>query len=664
MSEENPCDADSRTEGRHVKPNQGIWKNKVEYILSLAGYTTGTSDFWRFPYLIWRHGGGTFIFAYVISAVIIAIPVYYLEVAVSQFSGRGMFDVWDISPIMKGLGIGMFLINLEYVISAPTFRLWIMQYIGYSCMSPLPWKRCDNPWNTPACVDFYNTPSETVNSTLNISQASTSEYNMSATVPKMQVLAEEEFFLHKIPQISGSVYELGTLRWDLCLCLLVVSVMMSLLHNILQISGSVYELGTLRWDLCLCLLVFTSVCTACVIKSEKSIGKAMYVLTFLPLVLLVIIWIRTLVSPGAVAGMKYFLTPNLRKFGELELWVQAGFSAVFSLGTAHGGVMELGSGASFRTSVLSASVIPCVIDIFGSIFTSMVVYSVIGVMAHESGMQLGETLFSGNSAAFVAFSRAFSFFPLPNLWLVLFFLAFLVATSDIIIIFYEILNRCLQNFVPGLRDRPKTSFAAMFVISFLANLPFCTQAGPYFFQITGWYIASWGVFLMATLECVTFMWIYGGHMLDENIKMMNGTKMPHIIRFTAAFVCPVLFIVILVIGMARYKPPVFGTYHYPSFVEGIGILISILPLIPVVYWIMLCLYRNRGAGFQKEGLNKLIRPGVLWGPRDLDVIGDFQEVAAKQKSWSQTAYYNLTGRHREITRSETCDQPYVMTKMI
>ncbi|XP_033752338.1 sodium- and chloride-dependent GABA transporter 3-like [Pecten maximus] len=627
MSDGIPCDADSSAEGSHVKTNQGMWANKMEYIMSLAGYTTGSSDFWRFPYLIWRHGGGTFILAYVICAIVIAVPLYYLEIAVSQFSGRGMFDVWDISPIMKGLGIGMFIINFEYLMISPTFRLWIMEYIGYSFMSPLPWKRCDNPWNTPACVDNYITQS-VMNTTLNITEVSA--YNVSPQVPTPQVLAEEEFFLHKI----------------------------------LQLSGSVYDLRTLRWDLCICLLVFSTACATCVVKSVESIGKAMYVLTFLPILLLIIIWIRTLVAPGSVAGMRYFLTPDITKLGEVELWVQAGFAAAFSLCTANGGNMEIGSRASFRTNVFSASVIPCVMDVVGSIFTSMVIYSVIGVMAHESGMELGQTLFAGNSAAFVAFSRAFSFFPLPNLWLVLFFVAFLVATSDIVIFYYEILKRFLEQFVPGLKTRPKTAFVAMFVIGFLIGLPFCTQAGAYMYQIIGWYTASMGVFIMATLECVIFMWIYGGQMLDENIKLMNGTTMPHIIRFAAAFICPVIFMVFLVLGIVRYKPPVFGTYHYPSVVEGIGIVISLLPLIPLLYWIMLSLYRNRGNGFSKKGLIKLFQPSVLWGPRDLEVVDEYQEVAARPKSWSQTAYYNLTGRERKITRPTTCEQPYVMTKMI
>ncbi|XP_060079466.1 sodium- and chloride-dependent glycine transporter 2-like, partial [Ylistrum balloti] len=237
MEEETAFDEDHNTEESIGKRNQGTWDNRVEYILSLSGYTTGSSDFWRFPYLIWRYGGGTFILAYIFSAAVVAVPVYYLEVTVAQFSGRGMFDVWEISPIMKGLGIGMFIINFEYLIIAPTFRLWIMQYIGYSFMSPLPWKRCDNPWNTPACVDLYITLP--ANSTKNISQGEISAHNVSSAITAPPGASRRGVFP---TQDTTSL-------------------------------NSVYDLGTFRWDLCLCLLVFTTLCAASVIKDVKSIGK-------------------------------------------------------------------------------------------------------------------------------------------------------------------------------------------------------------------------------------------------------------------------------------------------------------------------------------------------------------------------------------------------------
>lgn len=45
---------------------ENTWPNKVEFILSLFGYTSGVSDFWRFPYLTWRNGGGKIVFLFIL----------------------------------------------------------------------------------------------------------------------------------------------------------------------------------------------------------------------------------------------------------------------------------------------------------------------------------------------------------------------------------------------------------------------------------------------------------------------------------------------------------------------------------------------------------------------------------------------------------------------
>lgn len=35
------------------------WANKVEFILAVAGHIIGLGNFWRFPYLCYKNGGGT-----------------------------------------------------------------------------------------------------------------------------------------------------------------------------------------------------------------------------------------------------------------------------------------------------------------------------------------------------------------------------------------------------------------------------------------------------------------------------------------------------------------------------------------------------------------------------------------------------------------------------
>ena len=35
-----------------------VWSRRIEYLLSLFGYSVGLANIWRFPYLCMRNGGG------------------------------------------------------------------------------------------------------------------------------------------------------------------------------------------------------------------------------------------------------------------------------------------------------------------------------------------------------------------------------------------------------------------------------------------------------------------------------------------------------------------------------------------------------------------------------------------------------------------------------
>ncbi|XP_047914956.2 sodium- and chloride-dependent GABA transporter 2 isoform X1 [Anser cygnoides] len=244
---------------------RGQWNNKLEYVLSVAGEIIGLGNVWRFPYLCYKNGGGAFFIPYLIFLFTCGIPVFFLETALGQYTSQGGVTAWRrICPLFEGIGYAsqviVVLLNFYYIV----VLAWALFYLFSSFTIDLPWGSCNHEWNTGNCMELQR-----ANSTLNV----TSE---NATSPVIEF-------------------------WE---------------RRVLKISDGIQHVGSLRWELALCLLLAWIICYFCIWKGVKSTGKVVYFTATFPYLMLVVLLIRGVTLPGASQGILFYLYPDLSRLGD------------------------------------------------------------------------------------------------------------------------------------------------------------------------------------------------------------------------------------------------------------------------------------------------------------------------------------------------------------
>uniref|UniRef100_A0A8C5Q915 Transporter n=1 Tax=Leptobrachium leishanense TaxID=445787 RepID=A0A8C5Q915_9ANUR len=129
------------------------WGKKIDFLLSVIGFSVDLANVWRFPYLCYKNGGGAFLIPYTLFLIIAGMPLFYMELALGQYNREGAATVWKICPVFKGVGYTVILIALYVGFYYNVIIAWSLYYLASSFTFELPWTTCGNEWNSPNCTD-------------------------------------------------------------------------------------------------------------------------------------------------------------------------------------------------------------------------------------------------------------------------------------------------------------------------------------------------------------------------------------------------------------------------------------------------------------------------------------------------------------------------------
>lgn len=612
-------DASAPAQGSEKEDQRGKFASRIESLLYCIGFAVGIGDIWRFPILVYQNGGGAFFAAYLIVMVLVAIPLFSMELALGQFSSLGPIAVWKCLPVARGVGIAMVVMSLLVAIYYNVILCYTLFYLAQSFRSVLPWSDCYEWWGADKETCYVRSSDLVRCKDVPDVLWKTYGENQTAGSPDAAISADRQWLTSLV---HGANFSVPTEAFQSlaanCTNATQTAAEQFWEKYVLDLSPNIEEVGSIKWDLCLCLFVSWAIVFLCLIRGVSSSGKVVYFTATFPYVVLFILLVKGATLSGAAQGIAYFLVPDFTRLTDLNIWRRATEQVFYSLGISWGGLIMSGSYNNFRHAIhLDASIV-VIADLITSLLGGIAIFAVLGHMSLELNVPIEEVAKAGQGLAFVIYPEALTTFWCPQLWSFVFFIMLYLLGIDSEFPLLQTTLTVISDTFPSLRRH--RSIMALVACSgcFLIGLSCVTQGGQYVLNLLDTYCAGVSALFIAMCEVIALMWLYGVKRFSNDLTFMLGKSPPWLFKFSWAVVSPIVLCILLVYGVVLSKPVTYNNVEpYPQWANSLGWFLASLSMMQVPIWAAVALIQRR-----KDPLSAF-RPTDDWGPAEKKLLQEY-----------------------------------------
>ncbi|MXQ84128.1 hypothetical protein E5288_WYG012064 [Bos mutus] len=489
--------------------------------------------------------------------------------AAASRGGRGGATL--TGALSPGVGYTAILISLYIGFFYNVIIAWALHYLLSSFTTELPWTHCNHSWNSPRCSDAR------------APNASSGPNGTSRTTPAAEYFERGVLHLHE----SQGIDDLGPPRWQLTSCLVLVIV----------------------------LLYFS------LWKGVKTSGKVVWITATMPYVVLFALLLRGITLPGAVDGIRAYLSVDFHRLCEASVWIDAAIQICFSLGVGLGVLIAFSSYNKFTNNCYRDAIITTSVNSLTSFSSGFVVFSFLGYMAQKHSVPIGDVAKDGPGLIFIIYPEALATLPLSSVWAVVFFVMLLTLGIDSAM-------GGMESVITGLADefqllhRHRELFTLLVVLAtFLLSLFCVTNGGIYVFTLLDHFAAGTSILFGVLMEVIGVAWFYGVWQFSDDIKQMTGRRPSLYWRLCWKFVSPCFLLFVVVVSIATFRPPHYGAYVFPEWANALGwaIAASSMSVVPIYAAYKLCSL----PGSSREKLAYAITPETEHGRVDSGEVRQF-----------------------------------------
>lgn len=591
-----------------IEEGRETWGSGIDFFMSALGYAVGIGNVWRFPYLCYKNGGGTFLIPYFLFMLLLAIPMVYLEFIVGQFTSTGLLTAYKMVPISRGIGISMNIANCYLCIFYNMLIAYSLYFMVMSFRSVLPWQKCNPVWASPNCVDNFDPSVFKFNKCTDNSTLFKCDIKNTVNFGKCFNLTDTIGLSNPCNEGNSSILEkIGYWKaefpsqdyWN---------------KVILNKSSGIDEPGTIIWQLLIALFGAYLIVYLMLVRGVKVSGKLVWFTALFPYVVLLTLGIRGWLLPGAGKGISYYITPNWSRLADLTVWTDAATQIFFSTSISYGGMVTLASYNKFNSNVLRNAVVIPLANSLTSFFAGFVIFSYMGYLSEITGQEIADFIQAGQGLAFVVYPFAVTTIAGAPFWSVAFFFMMILLGIDSALANFEIAISSVTSYFPWVAStkwKKFITFNCIFVFFYLLGLTFCFQSGTYWVEIINTYSGGWSILLIGATELFVCSWLYGLKNLRRDIIVMMGPKIGNKYLFALfavlwGFISPALCLALTVITLVNATKIVVGDYEFPDWTHVIGMLLSASMYSGVVFYAIYAIIN--ALFFNKKPFLSLFKP--------------------------------------------------------
>ncbi len=307
----------------------------------------------------------------------------------------------------------------------------------------------------------------------------------------------------------------------------------------------------------------------CIRNGAQSVGKVVKYTVFLPVVFLVVMAVKGLTMPGAMAGIQKLFIPDFSALVNPQLWIDAVGQVFYSLSIMMAIMFAYGSYLKEDSNVAVDAVIISFCDIGISILAGVVMFSTMGGVGMLDSMSD-----SGIVTAFIVYPQAIVSLTGSGVFNAIFGAVFYLCLVTLAIdSAFSIVEGVSASVADRFKLDPRKTTRNIVIIAAVISLVFITRAGLAWLDIVDKWANAYNLIIVGIMECIAIGWFFKpGKVLSEINRNTKKFKMPAWWFITSVkFVAPLLLTTLFCWNLYDLFVTQKGNYGgYPQWALFVG----------------------------------------------------------------------------------------------